>query len=61
MSESNDIQRALLPIPDRPYAGPVMYDARDPDADYAAIAPVTPPDGHMIDPADVVHLALGRQ
>jgi arylsulfatase A-like enzyme len=44
MSKSNDIQRALLPIPDRPYAGPVMYDARDPDADFAAIAPVTPPD-----------------
>jgi hypothetical protein len=37
---SSDIPRHLLPIPDRPYAGPTMYDARDPDAKYAPIEPV---------------------
>src|ERR1700754_1958201 len=42
---ADDTQRALLPIPDAPYAGATMYDARDPDAVYDPIAPVRPPDG----------------
>ena len=41
----SDIPRHVLPIPDRPYAGPTMYDARDPDAAYAPIAPLRPPAG----------------
>lgn len=32
-------------MPDRPYAGPVMYDAKDPDATFPPIAPLRPPAG----------------
>ena len=45
MTSSEDLQRGALPIADRPYGGPVMYDAHDPDADFAAIEPVAPPEG----------------
>jgi arylsulfatase A-like enzyme len=41
----SDIPRHVLPVPDRPYAGPTMYDAKDPDAKYAPIAPMRPPIG----------------
>ncbi len=41
----NDLPRDILPIPDRPYVGPTMYDARDPDAKYAPITPLRPPTG----------------
>lgn len=39
------LTRDVLPIPDVPYAGPVMYDARDPDAKYRPIEPLRPPEG----------------
>jgi len=37
--------RSHLPIPDRPYAGAVMYDAKDPDAVFPPIEPLRPPAG----------------
>ena len=37
--------REILPVPDVPYAGRVLYDAKDPDATFDAIAPVRPPEG----------------
>jgi arylsulfatase len=39
------VQREILPIPDRAYAGPIVYDAKDPDAAFAPIQPVRPPAG----------------
>ena len=39
------IPRHVLPIPDRPYAGPTMYDARHPDATYEPIEALRPPAG----------------
>jgi arylsulfatase A-like enzyme len=39
------IQREVLPIPDRPYTGPVKYDARDPEAKFPPIQPLLPPAG----------------
>jgi arylsulfatase len=38
-------QREILPIPDRPYTGPVMYDAKDPEARFPRIEPLRPPQG----------------
>lgn len=40
-----ELQREILPIPDRPYVGPLPYDARDPDAKFPPIQPVEPPAG----------------
>jgi len=37
--------REILPIPDRPYDGPVYEDAKDPDARFAPIEPLRPPEG----------------
>ena len=37
--------REILPIPDRPYDGPVYEDAKDPDARFPPIEPLRPPDG----------------
>jgi arylsulfatase len=42
---ASNIRRDVLPIPDRPYVGPTMYDARDPDARYEPIEPLRPPEG----------------
>jgi arylsulfatase len=39
----SDIQREILPIPDRPYAGLVTYDAKDPSSTYPPIEPLRPP------------------
>jgi arylsulfatase len=44
-SEPDQIQRDVLPIPDRAYAGPVTYDAKDPDTSYPPIEPLRPPAG----------------
>jgi arylsulfatase A-like enzyme len=41
----DDIQRAILPIPDRPYSGLVAYDAKSPDSGFPAIEPLRPPAG----------------
>ena len=37
--------REALPIPDRPYDGPVYEDAKDPEARFAPIEALRPPDG----------------
>jgi hypothetical protein len=39
----DEIQRELLPIPDRPYSGLVAYDAKSPDSGFPAIEPLRPP------------------
>jgi hypothetical protein len=41
----DDIQREILPIPDRPYSGFVAYDAKSPDSGFPAIEPLRPPAG----------------
>jgi arylsulfatase A-like enzyme len=45
MTQNGHLGRDVLPIPDRPYAGLVPYDARDPDAAFSPIAPLRPPPG----------------
>jgi arylsulfatase len=37
--------RSSLPIPDRPHAGGITYDAKDPDTSFPPIEPLRPPDG----------------
>ncbi len=37
--------RTVLPIPDRRYAGVVLYDAKNPDAKFPPIQPIRPPAG----------------
>jgi sulfatase modifying factor 1 len=37
--------REVLPVPDRPYAGPVYEDAKDPQANFPAIEPLRAPAG----------------
>jgi arylsulfatase A-like enzyme len=37
--------RHVLPIPDRPYAGLITYDAKDPDTSFPPIEPLRPPSG----------------
>src|SRR5215208_1049087 len=44
-NDQNEPQRAILPIPDRPYTGLITYDAKDPDTHFPPIEPVRPPDG----------------
>ena len=39
------MDRSILPIPDKPYDGPVYEDAKDPRAVFEPIAPVRPPEG----------------
>ncbi len=43
--ESKHVQREVLPIPDKPYAGFVAYDARDPSSKFPPIEPLRPPPG----------------
>jgi arylsulfatase A-like enzyme len=45
MSEQVQIQRSVLPIPDRPRTGLVTYDAKDPDTKFPRIAQLRPPKG----------------
>jgi arylsulfatase A-like enzyme len=42
---SDNVAREALPIPDRPYAGPVFEDAKDPEATFPPIEPLRPPAG----------------
>jgi arylsulfatase A-like enzyme len=42
---SDGPQRSVLPIPDRPYAGLITYDAKDPDTSFPPIEPLRPPEG----------------
>src|SRR6202140_105027 len=43
--ESKHVQREILPIPDRPYAGFVAYDARAPNPNFPPTEPPRPPQG----------------
>jgi arylsulfatase A-like enzyme len=43
--EPDGIQRDTLPIPDRPYAGLITYDAKDPETSFPPIQPLRPPAG----------------
>ncbi len=43
MSSQDDLQRNVLPIPDRPRTGFVTYDAKDPDTKFPPIMPLRPP------------------
>jgi arylsulfatase A-like enzyme len=37
--------RTVLPIPDTAYAGPILYDAKNPDVSFPPIQPLRPPKG----------------
>jgi arylsulfatase A-like enzyme len=45
MSSQDDIQRTVLPMPDRPRSGLVTYDAKDPDTKFPPITQLRPPKG----------------
>jgi arylsulfatase A-like enzyme len=45
LSASAGRGREILPIPDRRYAGEVLYDAKDPEARFPPIRPLRPPQG----------------
>ena len=45
MSSPDNIQRAVLPIPDKPRSGLITYDAKDPENKYPKITPLRPPAG----------------
>jgi arylsulfatase len=45
MPESNEPERSVLPIPDQPYEGVLPLDAKDPEAKFAPIEPLRPPEG----------------
>jgi arylsulfatase A-like enzyme len=45
MPEATNGEREVLPIPDRPYDGPVYEDAKDPNATFPPIEPLRPPPG----------------
>jgi arylsulfatase A-like enzyme len=45
MSDQDKIQRSVLPIPDPPRTGLVLYDAKDPENKYPAITQLRPPKG----------------
>jgi arylsulfatase len=44
-TSGQDPQRAILPMPDRPYNGLVTFDAKDPDTHFPPIQQVQPPEG----------------
>ncbi|HZM79350.1 MAG TPA: arylsulfatase, partial [Candidatus Limnocylindrales bacterium] len=43
--QAEQLSRAMLPIPDRPYTGLVTYDAKDPDTAFPPIGRLRPPEG----------------
>ena len=43
MSDSNKLQRSILPIPETAYVGLTTYDAKDPDTRFPPIEPLYPP------------------
>jgi arylsulfatase A-like enzyme len=45
MSAPDDIQRNVLPIPDRPRTGLITYDAKDPETRFSPIEQLRPPKG----------------
>ena len=44
-SKPETISRTVLPIPDRPFTGPIMFDAKDPNSKFPPIEPLRPPKG----------------
>ena len=45
MSQDHEVQREILPLPDRPYTGLITHDAKDPDASFPPLDPLRPPGG----------------
>ncbi len=45
MTEQNDLQRSVLPIPDKPRTGSITYDAKDPETKFPPITQLRPPKG----------------
>src|SRR5271166_1957437 len=45
MSDQDKVQRSVLPIPDSPRTGLMLYDAMDPENKYPAIIQLRPPKG----------------
>ena len=45
MPDREDLQRGVLPIPDRQPVGLLTYDAKDPDTAFPPIEPLLPPEG----------------
>ncbi len=45
LKNSDNIQRTILPIPDKVYTGLVTYDAKDPDTKFPPIRDIRPPSG----------------
>jgi arylsulfatase A-like enzyme len=45
MPSPSSADRDVLPIPDRPYEGPIFEDAKDPAATFPPIEPLRPPEG----------------
>jgi hypothetical protein len=45
LSRDREVQREILPIPDRPYTDPITYDANDPETSFAPIELFRPPAG----------------
>ncbi|MGD6935190.1 MAG: arylsulfatase [Candidatus Bathyarchaeia archaeon] len=45
MSSVTNFQRTVLPIPDQPYKGLIVYDAKSTDAKFPAIQSIQPPKG----------------
>src|SRR5271154_5063227 len=45
MSSQDNIQREVLPVPDKPRSGLITYDAKDPENKYPKITPLRPPAG----------------
>lgn len=43
--KSIDNYRCKIPIPDKPYVGPILYDAKNPDAKFPPIEQLRPPKG----------------
>jgi hypothetical protein len=44
-TETDKIQRTVLPMPDRPRTGLITYDAKDPETHYPKIDQLRPPAG----------------
>src|SRR5208337_1986115 len=45
MNDQDKIQRTVLPIPDPPRSGLILYDAKGPESKYPAITQLRPPKG----------------
>jgi len=66
MPDSRDA-RTVLPIPDAPRTGPITYDAKDPASTFPpieveiAIAEAADIADHIVDPEEVVRVAMARQ